>query len=90
MRVEIGALKFTAPSGLFTRKKDRYQFTQKVFGTRRVTVDYAKGVISISLAGVEMGAVEGGNGPVPFSLEVDDMRFADAPQMTGSTKALKY
>ena len=90
VRIALGDFEFRAPGGQFTRKRDRYRFNQKLLGSRKVTLDYAKGVVTISLAGVELGSFEKGSVPVFVSIAFGEVRFADVPMLSGNGKSLKY
>ncbi len=57
---------------------------------RKVTVDYAKGLLTIALKGIELGAYDKGESAVPLCIEFDDIRFEDQPVLTGNGKSLKY
>ena len=88
--VTVGTFTLKFPSGQFTRRNDRYKYSQKVLGRRKVTVDFAKGTFTVSLAGVELGPYEKGSVPVTVSIEFESVRFRDTPLMTGNGKSLRY
>ena len=64
---------------------------EKVDGSRRkVTLDYGKGVISIALKGIDLGAWDKGTAPIPMMVEFDGIRLEDTPVMTVRKKSLRY
>ena len=88
--IRLGIFTFTAKADRFTQKGDKWVFSQRVVGTRKVTLDYKKGRVSISLRGVELGAYDSGLVPVTVSVEFGNVRFADMPVMGSNGKSLRY
>ena len=72
------------------RKGDKDRFNQSAIGTRKVTVDWRKGLISITLKRVELDDFESGAVPVTVSIEFADVRFEDTPVLSGNGKSLRY
>ena len=90
MVIKLGFFEFRARADQFTRKGEKYTFKQKVVGSRKVTLDYKKGQVSIALKGVELGKYDKGAPPVTVSIEFADVRFEDTPKMTSTGKSLRY
>ena len=88
--IRLGGFAFTARANQFTRKGDKWTFKQKALAIRKVTLDFGKGRVAISLKGVELGSHARGAVQLPLSIEFDDVRFADVPVLSSSGKSLRY
>jgi len=88
--VTLGYFTFRAPANQFKKKGDRWLFSQKVFGARKITLDYKKGLATISLKGVAVGSYPTGPIRVRVGVEFAGVRFEDTPEMTCTGKSLKY
>jgi len=88
--VKFGFFEFDVTSEQFTPKGNKFVFKQKVFGSRKVTLDYAKGTISISIGGVELGSPGGDGIPVRFAVGLGPLRFASQPVLSRRKGSLKY
>jgi hypothetical protein len=88
--VRLGFFEFVAKADQFKRSGDKWTFTQQVFGTRKVTLDYQRGLATVALRGVELGHHPKGAANVPLEVEFGDVWFADSPVMSSTGRALKY
>jgi hypothetical protein len=90
VHVKLGFFEFDVPGDQFTPKGSKLLFKQKVFGTRKVTLDYAKGTISVSLGGVEVGNHSDDGIPIRFAFELGSLSFASQPVFSVRKGSLKY
>ncbi|MHC4911312.1 MAG: hypothetical protein ACYTF9_16545, partial [Planctomycetota bacterium] len=90
VEIGLGTFTFTAKSDQFTRRGDKWIFTQRVLGTRRVSLDFRAGKVSISLQAVELGEFAQGAMPVGVSIAFGDLLVEDAPVMKSTGKSLRY
>jgi len=88
--VKLGFFEFEVTSEQFTPKGNKFVFKQKGFGSRKVTLDYAKGTISIAISGVELGTPGGDGIPVRFAVGLGPLQFASRPVLSGRKRSLKY
>jgi hypothetical protein len=88
--VRFGFFEFAAPGAQFRRVGDKWSFQQKGVGTRTVTLDYAKGLFTVSLKGVELGSYEKGVIPVRVGVDFGEVLFEDTPDMTSTGGAVRY
>ena len=75
------------PGSSFVRRRSTYVFTAKAPGITKVTIDYAKGTISVAGTGVDLGAfAEGGNEVVVTLKRGSETQSATVRMSRGGTK----
>jgi hypothetical protein len=90
VHVLLGFFEFEVTGDQFTKKGSRFLFSEKVFGARKVTLDYAKGTISLSVGGVEVGVYNDDGIPIRFALELGSLRFVSQPVFSVNKGSMKY
>lgn len=88
--VQYAALKFTAAASQFVRKGDKLVFQQKQFGGRKIEIDYRKGFVTFSLAGIELGAFTDTFDPGDLIVAVGTLSFRDRPVLAVTKKSVTY
>ena len=88
--VKFGFFDFEVTGDQFTQKGSKFLFKEKVFGARKVTLDFAKGTISLSIGGVELGVLNNDGIPVRFALGIGALRFASQPVLSVGKGSAKY
>ena len=90
MSILLGFFEYEVTSDQFTKKGSKFLFSEKVFGARKVTLDYAKGTISLSVGGVEVGVYSNDGIPIRFALNLGTLRFVSQPVLSVNKGSMKY
>jgi hypothetical protein len=88
--VQIGALRFSAPAAKFAKQGEKWIYSQKVLGAQKVVLDYAKGVATFSLAGIELGAFTIDFDPGELIVKVGGLEFRDRLVLGVTKKSVGY
>jgi titin len=90
VHVSFGPYDLVAASLDFKRVGNSWVFKESGLGSTTVTLDYAKGTLSVVVKGVELGSYGAGSEPVHVLVEFAGVHFEDTPSLASNGKSLKY